>query len=80
MAKYIIFLITFLSFSIFAEGNKTRFPAPFVKMAIDGIKDYPEVVDAAVNHKSNEINLVVVVREGISTAKAKEMGDNFLRC
>lgn len=79
MVKYIILLITFLSFSTFAENTKEKFPKPFVKIAVDGIKEYPEVMDAAVNQKSNEINLVVIVKKGTPKEKAKEMGDNFLR-
>lgn len=62
-----------------SKKSKQRFPEPFVKIAVDGIKEYPEVVDAAVNQKSSDINLVVVVRQGTPKEKAKEMGDNFLR-
>ena len=50
-----------------------------VKMSIDAIKEYPEVTDADVNQKSDEINLVVIVKEGTPVNTAKEMGDNFLR-
>lgn len=59
--------------------SKHRFPEPFVKLAIDTIKEYPEVKDAAVNQDEDQISLVLIVRRNTSKEKAKEMGDNFLR-
>jgi len=52
-----------------------------IKLTTDGMKmDYPgEVLDAAVTQKDNELSLVLIVRRGTSVARAKELGDNFLR-
>jgi len=48
-------------------------------MAIESIKEYSEVTDAAITQKNNTLSLAVIVRYGTDKEKAKEMGDNFVR-
>lgn len=49
------------------------------QMAIDTIKEYKEVRDAAVSQDGDTLSLVVIVGYGTSKERAKEMGDNFVR-
>ena len=48
-------------------------------LAVTSVKGYPEVVDAAVKQDGQKVSLVVIVNRGTSVAKAKQLGDNFLR-
>ena len=48
-------------------------------LAIDGIKQYPEVENAVVAQEGKQLSLVVMVVPGTSEARAKELGDSFLR-
>ena len=47
--------------------------------AIDQIKGYPRVRDAAILQKGKNITLAIVVDYGTSKSYAKELGDNFVR-
>ena len=49
------------------------------KIAIDVIKGYFGVRDAAILKKGNNINLVIIIEYAISEERAKELGDNFVR-
>jgi hypothetical protein len=48
-------------------------------LAVTSVKNYPEVVDAAVKQDGRKVSLVVIVRRGTSVGKAKQLGNNFLR-
>ena len=48
-------------------------------LAIDQIKGYPRVRDAAILQKGKNITLAIVVDYGTSKSYAKELGDNFVR-
>ena len=48
-------------------------------LAVTSVKNYPEVLDAAVKQDGQKVSLVVIVNRGTSVAKAKQLGDNFLR-
>jgi hypothetical protein len=52
-----------------------------IKISTDGMKaDYPsEIVDAAVTQKDREVSLVLIVKSKVTEARAKELGENFLR-
>jgi hypothetical protein len=47
--------------------------------AIDGIKEYPIVQDAAVTQKEDQLSLTVQVVAGTTLKAAKAAGDNFVR-
>jgi len=47
--------------------------------AIDQIKGYTRVRDAAILQKGKNISLAIVVDYGTSKSYAKELGDNFVR-
>ena len=54
--------------------------APNAKsMAIDGIKGYSGVRDAAINQDGKKLSLVIIVGYATSEDYSKEMGDNFVR-
>lgn len=48
-------------------------------LAIQGIKEYPEVRDAAVYQEGKELSLIVIVDYATSEARAKDLGDSFVR-
>ena len=43
------------------------------------IQDYPEVIDAVIVQEDQTISLVLLVGYATNTARAKELGDNFVR-
>lgn len=49
------------------------------ELAISGIKEYSEVLDAAITQDGEDINLVIVVRPSTNLETAKERADDFLR-
>lgn len=48
-------------------------------IAINQIKAYPEILDAAIGQDGNELSLVLIVEYGTSEELAKQLGDNFVR-
>ena len=48
-------------------------------LAIESIKGYKGVIDAAIIQKGKKVTLVIIVEYRISKSYAKELGDNFLR-
>ncbi len=51
-----------------------------VKAAVvSSIKAYPEVRDAAITQKEDQLSLVLIVRSATNTQRAKELGENFVR-
>lgn len=70
--------------SMFGCFGEEKPPPPQVtaqekQMAIDMIKGYKEVKDAAISQKGETLSLVVFVEYGTSKEQAREMGDNFVR-
>jgi len=61
------------------EPSAEAIPKPYLDIAIAGIKEYPEVVDADVAQDGNQISLVVIVKPRTSVAKGRERGEDFLR-
>ena len=49
------------------------------ELAISTIQYYDFVYDAAISEKSGDYSLVLIVNDGISVSKAKELGENFVR-
>ena len=47
--------------------------------AIHAIQQYPEVREAAITQKGRDVVLVVIVDHATSKARAKQLGDNFMR-
>ena len=47
--------------------------------AIDQIKAYPEVLDAAITQDGYDLSLAIIVPKDTSEARAKELGENFVR-
>ena len=48
-------------------------------MAINTIKGYPEVKDAAITQEKQKLSLVLVVTYATTEARGKKLGDNFVR-
>ena len=47
--------------------------------AINEIKTYPEVLDAAIAQDRYDLSLAIIVPKGTSEVRAKELGDAFVR-
>ena len=47
--------------------------------AINEIKAYPKVIDTAIAQDGYELSLAIIVPKGTSEARAKELGDAFVR-
>ena len=80
----LIVVIGVLLLSACSTSAVTEKPAPALtseqkNVAIQVIKEYPEVRDAAISQEGKELSLVVVVDYSTSTTKAKNLGDNFVR-
>ena len=48
-------------------------------LAIETIKGYQGVIDAAISQNGKEVNLAIIVSDRTSEAYAKQLGENFLR-
>ena len=48
-------------------------------LILAAIQESPEVLDAAIGQDGSDVNLVLVVSSFTSEARAKELGDNFVR-
>ena len=53
--------------------------ADAMKLAIDTIKEYDLVSDAAIEKKENDFSLALIVNESTNSIRAKELGENFVR-
>ena len=49
------------------------------QLAIAGISGYPEILDAAITQQGDSLSLVLIVPPGTPEARARELGDNFVR-
>ena len=50
-----------------------------LKIAVDTIKEHPEVADAAVSQKGEQLSLSIILNQKVSEERAKELGDDFVR-
>lgn len=48
-------------------------------LAIESIKENPDIVDAGIAQENDTISLSLIVSEATDTEKAKELGDSFIR-
>ena len=48
-------------------------------LAIETIKNYPEVLDAAISRDGQDFRLALIVPPNTPQACAQELGDNFVR-
>ena len=62
-----------------AEPIYPLIPDQLFKIAVDAIKEHPEVGDAAVSQKGRDLSLTIIVNQSVSEARAKELGDDFVR-
>lgn len=79
-----ILIVGLFCLSMFGCFGEEKHPPPQVtiqekRMAIDMIKGYEEVTDAAISQENETLSLVVIVKYGTSKVQAREMGDNFVR-
>lgn len=84
-------LMLALACSEVATSNSTRvpratrvtqtpvFPSDKADLAISQIESYPEVLEAAIKQNDDDLSLVIIVIPGLSSERAKELGDNFAR-
>jgi len=49
------------------------------KIAIGGITEYPEVLEAAITQRGRRLSLVLIVAYGTNKSRARNLGDNFVR-
>lgn len=59
--------------------SDTAISADTKTLILAAIQEYPEVLDAAIAQDGSDVNLVLVVSSFTSEARAKELGDNFVR-
>ncbi|WP_377890411.1 hypothetical protein [Alkalihalobacillus sp. R86527] len=50
-----------------------------IEMAVDSIKDYDMVKDAAIAVDGNDISFAIIANSSVTEETAKELGDNFVR-
>ena len=48
-------------------------------MLVDGIKAYPEILDAAITQDGKQISLVLIVAWMTTEGQAQALGDNYVR-
>ena len=83
--KFILSMLVLVFAAILAcggssEPSNSSTLSPSVKeLAIESIKGYSEVFDAAITEDGRKLSLVVIVGCATSDAVAKDMGDNFVR-
>ena len=61
------------------SSGPVRIDEQVQQLALSVIKGYSEVVDAAISQDGRKLSLAIVVRSATSKARAKELGDNFVR-
>ena len=61
----------------------TRIPLPDPGLSnseiVAAITQYPEIIDAAINERGNQVSLVLIVHPLTNESRGKELGDNFVR-
>ena len=65
--------------SIQSPSRPSALTASFKSSAISSIMGYPEVMDAAITQRGDQLSLVLIVFSGTSSQRAKALGDNFVR-
>ena len=61
-----------------ATEQAAQTPSP-QQLAIETIKNYPEVLDAAISRDGQDFRLALIVPANTPQARAQELGDNFVR-
>ena len=61
-----------------ATEQAAQTPSP-QQLAIETIKSYPEVLDAAISQDGQDFRLALIVPANTPQARAQELGDNFVR-
>ena len=61
-----------------ATEQAAQVPSP-QQYAIETIKSYPEVLDAAISQDGQDFRLALIVPANTPQARAQELGDNFVR-
>lgn len=64
------------------QGQKQNVPvitAEAKNIAIQSISEYPEIIEADIVQKDNQLSLSIIVKYKTSETRAKELGDNFVR-
>ena len=62
-----------------ATAPTVQVPISVSQTAINSIKGYPGVMDAAITKSGNQVSLVLVVDYSINNTVAKQLGENFVR-
>ena len=62
-----------------ASTRPSALTASVKSSAISSIMGYPEVMDAAITQRGDQLSLVLIVFSGTSSQRAKALGDNFVR-
>jgi len=76
---FAILMVILLAISCGPSAPPPQITEEQINLAVQGIKEYPDVQDAAVHQEGKELSLVVIVDYGTSEKGAKELGDNFVR-
>ena len=79
-----LFYLLALALTVFGIAACSTEPAPVLtsatkNLAISSISQSPEVIDAAILQDGDKLSLVLVVKSTTTNARAKELGDNFVR-
>ena len=61
------------------EKEISKIPEVNIKIAVDTIKEHPDVRYAAVTQKGSELSLSIIINQSISQRRAQELGDDFIR-
>jgi hypothetical protein len=72
-------LLTIVAIVACNEGPPPTLTEEQETLAIQSIRGYTEVLDAAVGQDGRTLSLAVVVAVATSKERAKELGDNFVR-
>ena len=76
---FAILMVILLAISCGPSAPPPQITEEQINLAVQGIKEYPDVQDAAVYQEGKKLSLVVIVDYGTSEERAKELGDNFVR-
>jgi hypothetical protein len=76
---FAILMVILLAISCGPSAPPPQITEEQINLAVQGIKEYPDVQDAAVCQEGEKLSLVVIVDYGTSEERAKELGDDFVR-
>jgi len=75
----LVIIFIFFSIIVTLRPNVALLNDTTKEMAINSIKEYPEIIEAIITQKGDDLSLVLIVPENTSIKKAKDLGDNFVR-